>query len=126
MSGADFMRFIATLLLLTASTQAWAEIPDCSGPNGWPAGMAFTHMKNADILTNDLVDFTKTTSKKLSYEKIGKDLYRQVHLVTFELKDGKLVQAIVWSDASSEECSMGKVQVFVICQTLGEAPKAPY
>ena len=120
------MRFIATLLLLTAAEQAAAEIPDCSGPNGWPANMAFTHMKNAGIVTNDQLDFTKTTSKKLSYEKIGKDLYRQVHLVTFERKDRTLVQAIVWSDASSEECSMGNVQVFVISQTLGDAPKAPY
>ena len=120
------MRFIATLLLLTTAAQAGAEIPDCSGPNRWPANMAFTYMKNAGIVTNDLVDFTKTTSKKLSYEKIGKDLYRQVHLVTFERKDRTLVQAIVWSDASSEECSMGNVQVFVISQTLGDAPKAPY
>src|ERR1700743_2473076 len=121
MSGSDFMRFIAILLLLTASTLARAQMPDGSGPNGWPAGMAFTHMKNAGIVTNDLVDFKKTTSKKLSSEKIGKDLYRQVHLVIFALKDGKSAQAIVWSDASSEECSMGKVQVFVISQTLGEA-----
>jgi hypothetical protein len=88
--------------------------------------MALVNMKNAGILTNDQVDFKKTTSKKLSYEKIGKDLYRQVHLVTFERKDHKSLQAIVWSDASSEECSMGSAQVFVISQTLGTAPKAPY
>ena len=87
--------------------------------------MALVNMKNAGILTNDQVDFKKTTSKKLSYEKIGKDLYRQVHLVTFERKDHKLLQAIVLSDASSEECSMGDAQVFVISQTLGYRSEGP-
>ena len=119
------MKFLPILLLSFVSAQA-AEIPDCSGPDHWPANMALVNMKNAGILTNDQVDFKKTTSKKLSYENIGKDLYRQVHLVTFERKDHKLLQAIVLSDASSEECSMGDAQVFVISQTLGSAPKAPY
>ena len=120
------MRSLAALLLLSVPAQAAAGIPDCSGPNRYPANMAFVYMKNAGIVTNDIVDFKKTTSKKLSYEKIGKDLYRQVHLVTFERKDHKLVQANVWSDASSEECSMGDAQVFVVSQALGAPPKAPY
>jgi hypothetical protein len=113
-------------MLCTFPAYAAAEIPDCSGPDRWPANEAFVYMKNAGIVTNDQVDFKKTTSKKLSYEKIGKDLYRQVHLVTFERKDSKLLHAIVWSDASSEECSMGNAQVFVISQILGAAPQAPY
>ena len=120
------MKFLSVLMLCTFPAYAAAEIPDCSGPDHWPANEAFVYMKNAGIVTNDQVDFKKTTSKKLSYEKIGKDLYRQVHLVTFERKDRKLLQAIVWSDASSEECSMGNAQVFVISQTLGAAPQAPY
>jgi hypothetical protein len=102
------MKFLPILLLSFVSAQA-AEIPDCSGPDHWPANMALVNMKNAGILANDQVD-----------------LYRQVHLVTFERKDHKLLQAIVLSDASSEECSMGNAQVFVISQTLGTAPKAPY
>ena len=119
------MKFLPVLMLCTFPAAA-AEIPDCYGPDHWPANEAFVYMKNAGIVTNDQVDFKKTTSKKLSYEKIGKDLYRQVHLVTFERRDRKLLQAIVWSDASSEECSMGNAQVFVISQTLGAAPQAPY
>ena len=70
------MKFLPILLLSFVSAQA-AEIPDCSGPDHWPANMALVNMKNAGILTNDQVDFKKTTSKKLSYEKIGKDLYRK-------------------------------------------------
>jgi hypothetical protein len=120
------MKLLLALLFSTASASAAVKAPDCSGPNQWAANMAFVYMKNAGIVTNDQLDFKKTTSVKLSYEKIGKDLYRQVHLVTYERKDRRLVQAIVWNDASLEECSMGDTQVFVISQTLGDAPKAPY
>jgi hypothetical protein len=121
------MKLLLVLILSIVPAYASAEAPDCSGPDRWPANEALAYMKNAGIVTNEQVDFNKTTSKKLSYEKIGKDLYRQVHLVTFERKgDRKLIQAIVWSDASSEECSMGNTQVFVISQTLGNAPQAPY
>lgn len=120
------MKVLLALLLSTASATAAVKSPDCSGPDRWPAMEAFVYMKNAGLVTNDQLDFKKTTSRKLSYEKIGKDLYRQVHLVTYERKDHKLIQAIVWSDASSAECSMGNAQVFVISQTLGDAPQAPY
>ena len=120
------MKALFVLMLSTIPVYAAEQIPDCSGPDRWPAAQAFVYMKNAGLVTNDQLDFKKTTSKKLSYEKIGKDLYRQVHLVTYERKDNKLIQAIVWSDASSEECSMGNAQIFVISQTLGDAPKAPY
>src|SRR5260370_41976956 len=113
-------------MLCTFPAYAAAEIPDCSGPDHWPANEAFVYMKNAGIVTNDQVDFKKTTSKKLSYEKIGKDLYRQVHLVTFERKDRKLVQAVVINDASSGESAMGKTQIFFFLQTFGGAPKHPH
>jgi len=120
------MKVLLALLLSTASATAAVKTPDCSGPDRWPAAEAFVYMKDAGLVTNDQLDFKKTTSRKLSYEKIGKDLYRQVHLVTYESKDHKGIQAIVWSDASSKECSMGNAQVFVISQTLGDAPQAPY
>jgi hypothetical protein len=119
------VKFLPVLMLSTIPAYARAEIPDCSGPDHYPANEAFVYMKNAGMVTNDQVDFKKTTSKKLSYEKIGKDLYRQVHLVTFERKDHTLLQAVVLSDASSEECSMGNAQIFVISHTLGDAPEAP-
>ena len=67
-----------------------------------------------------------SASGQASWDVVCTGVNRQVHLVTFERKDHKLLQAIVLSDASSEECSMGDAQVFVISQTLGTAPKAPY
>ena len=124
--GTNVMKFLPVLMLSIVPTYAVAGIPDCSGPDSWSAGIAFTYMKDAGIVTNDQLDFKKTTSKKLAYEKIGKDLYRQVHLVTFERKDHKLVQAVVMNDASSDECAMGNTQIFVISQTFGDAPKTPY
>jgi len=83
-------------------------------------------MKDAGIVTNDQLDFKKNHVEKISLRKIGKDLYRQVHLVTFERKNHKLVQAVVMNDASSDECAMGNTQIFVISQTFGDAPKASY
>ena len=80
--------------------------------------MAFVYMKNAGITTNDQVDFTKTKTVRLSSEKIGKNLYRQVHLVTFTRKDGSALEAVTVNDASNEECSESDVQVFVITRDL--------
>jgi len=83
--------------------------------------MAFGALKNAGITNNDKVDFTKTKTVKLASEKIGKDLYRQVHLVTFAEKSGQTIEAITRNDASSEECSMSGVEVYVVSRRLGEA-----
>jgi hypothetical protein len=122
----SLMKILVALLLSTVSAAAAVKNPDCSGPDGWPANMAFAGMKNEGFVTNDQLDFKKTKSKKLAYEKIGKDLYRQVHLVTFQRKDGSVIEAVTLSDASSEECSMGNIQVFVVSKKIGDAPKAPY
>ncbi len=81
--------------------------------------MAFGHLKNAGITTNDKVDFTRTKSVRLASERIGKDLYRQLHRVTFTEKSGNIIEVITMSDASHEECSMGKVDVFVVARHLG-------
>ncbi len=103
---------------------AQAKTPDCSG--GWPTNMAFVHMKNAGLTTNDEIDFNLTKTVRLTSERIGKDLFRQVYLVTFFRKEGPYLQALTISDASSEECSMGNVRVFVVSQELGSQPQAPY
>ncbi len=82
--------------------------------------MAYTHLKNAGILESETTDFTKTRVSRLASEKIGKDLYRQIHEVTFVKKAGDKVIAVAVSDASQEECSMGGVKVFVVSQQLGD------
>lgn len=52
-------------------------------------------------------------------QRIGRDLWRQVFRVTFPLKSGRKIEAIVVSDTSVEECSMGTVQIFLVSKQLG-------
>jgi hypothetical protein len=107
------------VLLMLTSTSAQATDPQCSGVDGWFTSMAHVHLKNAGLITNEAVDFTKTKAVRLASEKIGGDRYRQVHLVTFTEKSGGTIQAITLGDASSEECSMTGVKVFVVSRILG-------
>jgi hypothetical protein len=90
--------------------------PDCSG--GWPTDMAFTLMKNAGITNNDRIDFSKTKTVRLASQKTDKDLYHQVYDVVFTEYSGRTIEAIAVHDASSEECSMTGVQLFVVSQKL--------
>jgi hypothetical protein len=84
--------------------------------------MAFALMKNAGLLTNDNVDFNATNVAQIASEKIGKDLYRQVHLVTYRLKSGDSVTAIAVNDASHSECSETGVKLYVVGTTLSSGP----
>jgi len=81
--------------------------------------MAFVRLKNAGLTDNDKIDFRKTKTVRLASERIGDDLYRQVHHVVFTEKSGGTIEVITASDASSEECSMSDVEVFVISRRLG-------
>lgn len=63
--------------------------PDCAGVERWPAG----------IITNDKVDWAKTKTVRLASERVGKDLYRQVHRVTFTEGSGNTIEVITVSDA---------------------------
>jgi len=103
-----------------ASSSVFAASPDCSGTEGWATSMAFVHLKNAGITNNDELDFDKTKTIRLASEKTGKDLYRQIHLVTFTKKSGETIQVITNNDASHEECSMSGVEVYLVSKVLGE------
>jgi hypothetical protein len=92
--------------------------PDCSG--GWPTNMTFTHLKNAGLVDNDGIDFSKTTTVRLASEQIGRDLWHQIYQVEFTKKSGDTVSAIAIHDASKEECSMTGVEVFLISKHLSE------
>lgn len=91
--------------------------PDCSG--GWPTDMTFVHMKNAGLVDNSSIDFSKTKAVRLASQRIGKDLWRQVYDVTYTKKSGDTIEAIAVHDASTEECSMTGVDVYVISRHLG-------
>ncbi len=82
--------------------------------------MAFVHLKNAGITNNQKLDFTKTITTRIASEKIGKDLYRQIHHIIFTEKSGKIIKVITSNEASNEECSMSGVKVYVISKELGK------
>jgi hypothetical protein len=104
---------------LVFAGSSFAKVPDCSHVNGWVTSMAFVHMKNAGMTTNERVDFTKTKTVRLASEKVGVDLYRQIHHVRFVEKSGGTIEVITSSDASSQECSMSDVDVYVVSRHLG-------
>ena len=112
------MGIVFTALIITA-TAAGAGSPICAGPEGWPTAMAFVYLKDAGLTSNDELDFTKTKTTLLASERIGKDLYRQVHDVVFTEKSGETIEVITRNNASSEECSMSGVDVFVVSRHLG-------
>jgi len=103
--------FLSLILIIPASGQS----PDYTGIDYWPTAMAFVHLKNAGITTNDKIDFTKTKTVRLASEKIAKDLYRQIHRVVFTEKSGKTIDVITINNVSREEGSMSTVQ-FAIFQ----------
>ena len=80
--------------------------------------MAFTFLKNAGITDNSKVDFSKTKVVRLASEQIGKDLYRQVHYITFFEKSSEIISVITVNDASMEECSMSEVEVYQVKERL--------
>ena len=108
----------AAVTLTIVWFQAIAAVPDCASPEAWPASMAFTTLKNSQLLNNDNVDFSKTQVVRLASEKVGKDLYRQIHDVSFTLKSGDIVEAITRNDASNDECSISAVDVYVVSKHL--------
>jgi hypothetical protein len=52
-------------------------------------------------------------------EKIGKDLYRQVYDITWYSKSGDQFRAITINDASSQECSVSGVTMYVVSRRIG-------
>jgi hypothetical protein len=105
--------------LVAISAPVYAKGPDCSGPNNWATTMAFVHLKNAGLTGNDRLDIAQTETTLLASERIGKDLYRQIHRVLFTEKSGKKIEVITSNNASIEECSMSGVEVFVVSKRLG-------
>jgi hypothetical protein len=113
--------FAVCIPVITQSKAAKASGPDCSG--GWPTKMTFVHLKNAGLADNSSIDFSKTKTVRLASEKVGKDLWHQVYHVTFTKSSGDVIEAFAVHDASSQECSMTGVEVFVISRHLSPEGK---
>jgi hypothetical protein len=109
-----------SLLMFFIEFCAASEAPDCSGRDRWPANGAFVFLKNSGVTSNEKVDFSKTEIMRMASEKVGKDkmskedLYNQVYHITFFEKNGNKISVITRSDATETECSMGKVDVYLI------------
>jgi hypothetical protein len=113
------MPWLMQVGLLFFSSSLFAKEPDCSRGNQWPANMALVHLKNAGMTDSPKIDFEKTVVKKLASRPVQKNIYHQIHLVELHEKSGKIIQVITANDATSDECSGGPVDVYVISKHLG-------
>jgi len=111
-------KFIVIIVLIALPSFAVAKDPDCTGTERWPTSIAFVHLKNAGMTDNYKLDFTKTKTTRLASEKIGDDLYRQIHHIIFIEKSGNTIEVITVNDTSHDECSMSDVDVYVISKHL--------
>jgi hypothetical protein len=114
---------IAASLLLAIAGGAAApgrqeRVPDCSGPNHWPANMALAKLKNAGLITNAEIDFAHVRGTRLSSEEIRPGLFRQVNRIVFPRRSGSALTVLTIGNASLEECSMDAPAVFVISRVL--------
>jgi hypothetical protein len=107
-------------LCLIMSGSALAKDPDCTGPHRWPAIMAQTQMGTSDALRADV---KTTTVTRINSQKIGPDLFLQVHLVRYVMKNGEVARAITVSDASNEECSGDHFEVYPVWEKVTINPK---
>jgi hypothetical protein len=112
---------MATIFAMPAAA-ALAKSPDCAS---WPTNMALVHLKNAGLINIPSVNEAQTKAVRLASEKIGKDLYQQVYDITFHTKDGKTIEVITKNQASSEECSMSGVDVYVVSKKIGGSAELP-
>jgi hypothetical protein len=111
--------FVRAIIIGTfVSSSAFAVEPRCDGPNNWPAANTFAQMKNSGLIKNNLADFKLTKVERIASEKIGKDLWKQVHLVKYFRKDGSVLKAIAVANASLEECSMSDVKIYIVSGEL--------
>ena len=112
-------RSIYAIAGLFGCALAHGQVPACAGTDRWPTSSALVQLKSAGIATGNEVDVTKTKTTLLASERIGNDLFRQVHFVVFTERSGRKIEVITSNEASSAECSMSAVQLFVVSRRLG-------
>lgn len=107
----------AALLLVVPALSLAASPVQCVS---WPVNVAQAKLKNEGITDPTKLDESKTRAVRLASQKVGKDLYRDVYDITFYEKSGRTIEVITSSEASSVECSMGSVDVFVVSKKLAD------
>ncbi|WP_168792268.1 hypothetical protein [Paraburkholderia aromaticivorans] len=103
-------------LALVAPALCFAGSP--LGCKSWPTSIAIVYLKNAGITDPTRLDESKTRAVRLTSEKIGKDLWRDVYDITFREHSGRTIEVITSSAASSVECSMSDPVVWVVSEKL--------
>jgi hypothetical protein len=102
------------VLILAVASPARSADPQCDAADGYAASVAFVTLKNEGLLDNYHTDFSKTKVVRLASQRVGKDLYRQVHRIVFTKTSGETLEVIAVNDASHEECSMSGVDLYVV------------
>jgi hypothetical protein len=118
----SWMLRASTLALLAAIPAAQAASPQCDGPENWAAGMTQATLKNAGLINYSEIDFSKTKVMRIASEKIGKDLYRQVHRIIYTKTSGGTLEVIAVNDASHAECSESGVEIFLVGRHFPASP----
>ena len=115
------MILIVLYMLIAVVGQSPQQVkhPDCAGVERWSTSLAYAHLKNDGLAGPQTIDFKKTKTVRIASEQIGKDLFRQVHRVTFTKTTGEIIEVITVNDASSQECSMSGVEAYVVSKHLG-------
>ena len=116
------LKVVMAAIFAMPAAVALAKSPDCAS---WPTNMALVHLKNAGLIDIPSVIEAQTKAVRLASEKIGKDLYQQVYDITFHTRDGKTIEVITKSQASSEECSMSGVDVYLVSTKIGGSAAQP-
>jgi len=110
------LMLLATLACCPST--ASAESPKCDDPGNWATMSAFAQLKNSALTTSTRIVWDKVSVSLLASEQVGPDLYRQVHHIVYPQKDGGKIEIITRNNASSQECSMSSVEVYVISMKL--------
>lgn len=116
------LKVVMAAIFAMPAAVALAKSPDCAS---WPTNMALVHLKNAGLIDIPSVIEAQTKAVRLASEKIRKDLYQQVYNITFHTRDGKTIEVITNSRASSEECSMSGVEIYVVSEKIGGSAAQP-
>lgn len=117
----------------THEPQAWDAVPRVSEwlpCSSWPTDIGEARLKEMRLLDPAQVDERRISAMPLAIQKIGPDLYRQVYHIVFPFKkpdiDGRtLVEIVTVNNASSDECSMSGVEVYVIGRKASGDSESP-
>ena len=100
--------------MLAVSTTCLAKAPECTSIDDLPAVIGLAQLKTWGTVSTDTIVWKDASSIRVASEQIGADAWRQVHRIKFPLKNGRLVEMVIVSEASAKDCSTGNVDILVV------------